>query len=253
MLIPIPSQKKRFRLLLTIRAFEAVSVGIVVYDPSYAYTDYFRRKINFTEERLAQKDGNKRVITVDFPVSAELLYLEVYNKLSGGDDGFELSVAFAPCRTTEVWASPAQHRFMDFAIGFAQRAGHIATGFYPSVGHEFLIQYLPTIRDEQENELVTPARIHRHMPRVQLSQKLFRQYSIPVRVAILAHESCHFFLNTRSEKTADLCGINYYLSYGFPKIEAVYAATQVFNQHPESVGQAHVQRAKDIMAFIDGF
>ena len=77
--------------------------------------------------------------------------------------------------------------------------------------------------------------------------------SIPVRIAILSHEGCHFFLNTRSEKEADLCGIRYYLDYGFPKIEAVYAATKVFAMRPDAIGKAHVNRTKDIMQFIDQY
>ncbi|MBL4574814.1 MAG: hypothetical protein JKY51_01775 [Opitutaceae bacterium] len=91
------------------------------------------------------------------------------------------------------------------------------------------------------------------MPRVQISHKAFKRFSIPVRVAILSHEGCHFFRNTRSEKVADLCGIKYYLDYGFPTIEAVYAATKVFLQHPESVAEPHVARTKDILNLIDNY
>ncbi|MCB0374451.1 MAG: hypothetical protein KDD04_00875 [Sinomicrobium sp.] len=91
------------------------------------------------------------------------------------------------------------------------------------------------------------------MPRVQLSKRLFKTFSIPVRVAILAHEGCHFFKNTRSEKQADLCGIKYYLDYGFPTIEAVYAATKVFKQHPHTIGKPHLIRTRDIMDFIDRY
>ena len=89
------------------------------------------------------------------------------------------------------------------------------------------------------------------MPRVQISQRLFKTFTIPVRVAILSHEGCHWFLNSRSETTADLCGIRHYLDYGFPKIEAVYAATKIFSLHPELVGKFQVKRTKDIIQFID--
>ena len=246
MVIPIPANKQRFKIVLRLKALQPVLVGIVTYDPSFRYTDYFRRKVHLK----AKEDS--RTLHIALPVSPEQLVLEVYNKETQDDAGFEASVvAFEKLPPAQVWASEARHRFMAFAIDFAQKAGHVPTGFYHAPHHEFLIQYLPMIADDLGQELVTPARIHRQMPRVQLSQKLFKQFSIPVRVAILAHEGCHFFMNTRSEKNADLCGMQYYLDYGFPTIEAVYAATQVFKKHPESISKAHVQRAADIMQFIN--
>lgn len=142
---------------------------------------------------------------------------------------------------------------MNFAIDFAQKAGYVDPGFYSSKDFEFLIHYLPIITNDDGKELITPARIHRNMPRVQLSKRLFDQFSIPVRIAILAHEGCHYFNNTRSEKEADLCGIKYYLDAGFPSIEAMYAATEVFLKHPETVNQVHTTRARDIRSFIDSY
>ena len=75
----------------------------------------------------------------------------------------------------------------------------------------------------------------------------------PVRVAILLHEGCHWFLNTRSQQKADACGIYQYLSYGFPKIEAVYAATQIFSQYPKLVGKAQLERTRNIISTINQY
>ena len=254
MVIPIPSKNKRFTITLGIKAVYPVSVGIIVYDPSVRYSDYFRRKVTFRASAFKAGKSSYREIQIPIPVSPDNLVLEAYNKNTHEPDGFKVTkfdVHEMP--PAEVWASQERHRFMDFAIRFAQKAGFAKPGFYHSPDHEFLIQYLPAITDDLGNELVTPARIHRQMPRVQLSQKLFQQFTIPVRVAILSHEGCHFFMNTRSERNADLCGIQYYLDYGFPTIEAVYAATKVFMQHPESVGKPHVVRTSDIMDFIDKY
>jgi len=249
MTLPIPAKKKRFKILLGIEAMHPVSIGIIVYDPSQRHSDYFRRKVVFKGST-----NHFRAIQIPMPVSPEELILEVYNKDTLGHEGFKVTqfdvVEMPPA---QVWASKERHRYMDFAIQFAQQAGYAKTGFYHSDAHEFLIQYLPIISDALGKELVTPARIHRQMPRVQLSQKLFRQFSIPVRVAILSHEGCHFFMNTRSEKNADLCGLQYYLDYGFPSIEAVYAATQVFKMHPDTIGAPHVKRTADIIQFIDQY
>lgn len=247
MLIPIPSQNQSFSIHLYLKGNADVEIGLWVYQPHRPNTHYFRRKVKLTK-------GQKRHIEAPLPVTPNKLILEIFDKQSISDRAFNLvDFELKPMTSQKPWASPDRHRFMDFAIDFARKAGYLRPGFYPSRDDEFLIQYVPVITDEMGNELMTPARIHRRMPRVQLSQKLIRPLSIPVRAAILSHEGCHFFLNTRSEKQADLCGIKYYLDYGFPKVEAVYAATKVFGMHPEAIGHAHVQRTKDIIQFIDQY
>lgn len=248
MIIPIPSNKQRFAIKIVIEALLPFNLGIRVYDPRYAYTFYFKRKANFS------KAGIKREFIISLPISPEVLELEVFDKESIEDYAFKVcSLEFKKIDTQQVWASEAQHRFMEFAIGFAQKAGYTKPGFYDSPNQEFLFQYLSTITDAFGNELITPARTHRKMPRVQISQRLFIGYTIPIRLAILAHEGCHWFLNTRSQKTADLCGIKQYLDYGFPTIEAVYAVTKVFGKNPEMVGQNQVQRTKDVVEFIENY
>ncbi len=253
MVIPIPSHKSRFTIKLVIRAYHPLELGIIVFDPTRPNSHYFRRKVSFQASQF--KEGKAfREISIPLPISSETLALELIDKHRSHDDGFQLDkLEIEKMPPAQIWETPERHRFMEFAIKFAQKAGYSKTGFYDSPDKEFLIQYLPTIADENGNELVTPARIHQKMPRVQISRKAFKRFSIPVRVAILSHEGCHFFRNTRSEKVADLCGIKYYLDYGFPTIEAVYAATKVFHQHPESVGEPHVARTQDIMNLIDNY
>lgn len=232
----------------SIRAQRPCTLGMIAYDPLRPRTDYLRRKIPFTAKTLT------REIELPLPVSPRLLKVALSDLHHPHRPAFTLEgITAKPLPQAEVWASPERHSFMDFAIDFAQKAGYVQPGFYPSPDHNFLIQYLPAITDREGNELLTPARIHRQMPRIQLSARLIRRLSIPVRVAILSHEGCHWFLNTRSEKQADLCGIKYYLDYGFPTIEAIYAATKVFGEQPGTVGQQHLDRVADIMAFIDHY
>ncbi len=245
--IPIPAHKKRFTIRVCIAVSQAMHVGFHVYDPRYQNTHYFRRKAYL-------KRQEKRTIYIPLPVSPEELILTMYNKETGSAEGIDIiDFTIQPMEAPVSWITPEQQRFMDFSIAFAQKAGYAPAGFYDSPDNEFLFQYLPRIVDQYGKELITPARIHRKMPRVQLSQRLFRSYTIPVRVAILSHEGCHWFLNTRSEKTADLCGIRHYLDYGFPKIEAVYAATKIFSQNPHLVGETQVRRTKDIIHFINQY
>lgn len=248
MIIPISSNKERFNIKLTLEALMPFQLGIRVYDPRYPNTYYFRRKATFF------KGGVKREFKIALPVSPELLQMELFDKETGEDHAFNLAnLEIEKMPRPAVWATPEQHRFMEFAVQFAQKAGHAPTGYYDSRDYEFLFQYLPTINDAFGNELITPARTHRKMPRVQISQRLFKGYTIPIRVAILAHEGCHWFLNTRNQKTADLCGIKQYLDFGFPTIEAVYAVTKVFGKHPEMVGASQVQRTKDVINYIENY
>ncbi len=247
MIATIPSRYERFTLAISLRALRAVSIGFKVYDPVHPNTHYFRRKAQLQKEQL-------RTIKIPLPITPESLELEVYDKKQYGDSGFELiDLKVIPMPAPQLWNTPEQQRFMDFAINFAQKAGYTPTGFYDSRQQEFLFQYLPAITDAFGKELITPARTSRKMPRVQISQRMFKTFTIPIRIVILAHEGCHWFLNTRSQKTADLCGIRQYLDYGFPKIEAVYAATKIFSNNPELVGAAQVERTKDIIKFIEQY
>ncbi|WP_010520468.1 hypothetical protein [Aquimarina agarivorans] len=233
---------------LVIEALLPFELGIRVYDPRYAHTFYFKRKARF------QKARTRREFSIALPVSPEVLELEIFDKHAPADYAFKVhDFKIEKMEEQKLWATEEQHRFMEFAISFSQKAGYVKAGFFDSPNHEFLFQYLSKITDAFGNELITPARTHRKMPRVQISQSLFQGYTIPIRVAILAHEGCHWFLNTRSQKTADLCGIKNYLDYGFPTIEAVYAVTKVFGKHPELVGAAQVQRTKDVIEFIENY
>ena len=242
----IPSNGQRFKIKLTVLATMPFLLGIRVYDPHHANSHYFRRKAAFA------KAGTKREFAISLPVSPEVLEMEVHDKNSQDDEAFEvLDVKIEKMPAAQMWATDGQHRFLEFAIQFAQKAGHAPPGFYESPDREFLFQYLTKITDPLGGELVTPARTHRKMPRVQISQRLFKSYTIPIRVAILAHEGCHWFLNVRSQTAADLCGIKQYLDYGFPTIEAVYAVTKVFGKNPEMVGASHIERTKDVIEFIE--
>jgi hypothetical protein len=244
----IPSNKERFQIKLTIMAVMPFELGIRVHDPQYSNSYYFRRKATFA------KANTKREFLIALPVSPKILEMEVFDKNDNEDTAFEIQeVKIEKMPAPAIWATDDQHRFLEFAIQFAQKAGYIVPGFYESTDNEFLFQYLDQITDPFGTELITPARTHRKMPRVQISQRLFKSYTIPIRVAILAHEGCHWFLNTRSQTTADLCGMKQYLDYGFPTIEAVYAVTKVFGGNPEMVGASQIERTKDVIDFIENY
>ena len=142
---------------------------------------------------------------------------------------------------------------MKFANQFALRAGYNPPGFYRDKSNRFYIQYVERIRDQLGFPLITPARIQRGRPFIQIAKQQFIHYSIPVRVAILAHEGCHYFLDSRSETEADLCALRYYLQAGFPKIEAVYAMTKVFRFFNAPLSKEQLFRAKAAIEYIQQY
>ena len=246
MRIPIPAQYRRFRIRLSIAVRRPLPIGVQLSDPRVAHTDYLRRKA------FIPTQGRELILSL--PVSPKRLELQLYPKSGGAMGDFELEdMQIEPLPPPQLWASEAQHRYLEFALGFAQKAGYSPTGFYDSPNQEFLFHYLPAITDPYGKELVTPARTHRLMPRVQISKRMFQHMTIPVRMVILLHEGCHWFLNTRSQKTADLCGLKHYMDYGFPKIEAVYAMTSIFGKYPDLVGSPQLQRTQDVIAFIENY
>ncbi|MBS1635366.1 MAG: hypothetical protein JST26_05540 [Bacteroidetes bacterium] len=254
MVIPIPSHQQQFKVKVGIRAYEPCALGVNCYDASKPNTDYIRRRIPFSQNLFKAGNRGYKEFTLPFPLSPDQLMIEFYDKAYGDDASFKLEkfeLEKMPARS--VWAEPEIHRFIGFAQDFALQAGYLPTGVYDSKDGDFLIQYLPIIEDEWGNALVTPARTNRKSGRIQVSQTSFVGYTIPVRLVVLFHERYHFQIPTRLEKPADLHGLRLYLDLGFPRTEAVYATTKIFNSHPESVGPNHSNRVKDIVDFIDNY
>ena len=253
MIVPVPSGHRRFMLRIGLRVLEPMELIVRASDASKPHTFYFRRKVSFPPE-MFKNGSSRRQILLKMPVSPKNLDVEIFDREAPGDRRFKIT-AFRPepLPASKVWATPAMHDFISFAERFAQRAGYIAPGFYPSDNDEFLIQYLPRIRDQFGEVMITPARTHRMTGRIQVSQDLFRNYTVPIRLFILLHERQHFTQPTREEIPADLGALKQYLDLGYPTIEAVYAATKVFGQHPGTAGPLQVERTRYIMDFIDRY
>ena len=253
MTFPIPCREQPFKLTVILRAERPVEVVLLGFDAYIDNSVYFSRKVNFDKEHL-RMGRDSREIVLSMPLSPQKLIVQIYNAFTGDNSDFvveDISVDILPSQ--QLWVEPQMQRYIDFVSDFVKKVGEYKPGFYPSNNGEFLIQLLPVIRDEFGNELITPARINRGTGRIQLSREAIMPLSIPIRVFILMHEIKHFSIPTRSEKQADLGGLKIYLDLNFPKIEAVYAATKVFDMHPENVGVGHKRRVMDIQSFINRY
>lgn len=124
--------------------------------------------------------------------------------------------------------------FVDFAQKFSFNASYLKPNTYVSDALNYKIELLPTIIGQNGNELPTPARISKSTGRIQVSKRLFDNYTVPMRMAILLHEFAHFYLNENidDEVEADLNGLLIYLGLGYPRIEGYQAFLEVFETNP---------------------
>lgn len=89
MVIPVPSNKKRFRIRIGIRALAPFHLGIKAYDATRYNTHYFRRKVNFRSEDF-KKGTIYREIIIPMPISPKTLSVELIDKYSKDDTVFKV-------------------------------------------------------------------------------------------------------------------------------------------------------------------
>ena len=128
------------------------------------------------------------------------------------------------------FGDPTISKFVIFSQEFACKCGYLSPGVYFNDSGDYEIDYLPTIKDQLKQELNTPARINALYGNVQVSKKIFDQYTIPGRFAILLHEFCHVFANDnmRDEIEADYHAAQIYLALGYPRVELLQVFAKVF-------------------------
>lgn len=195
---------------------------------------------------------------VRLPLSPEVALVTVYDEETGDKDydretSFEMvnedgdrdninfgiyklplekNVAEVDLKKTDV------RTFVNFAESFAYHAGIWNTGNYASYPFgRIKFKYVPTIYRKDGAESNTPARIDSITKVIEISQKIFIPYTVPMRFAVLCHEFAHCYLNATpaDEIEADLQGLNIYLSLGFPHIEAYEAWLETFIGAPSQL------------------
>lgn len=247
--IPIPSNHKSFQLEIVLFSRVADVVGVIATDETKPYTDYLRRKFEFSKEDKVP-GGFKRSIIIKLPLSPKELTVIAYSKNFKNKSLKVIDLKVSKLDQSALWVDSEMKDFLKFSGKFCVEAGYRKTGFIESPQYQFLIQYLPKIKDQFGNVLITPARTHRQTGRIQVSQDLFRRVTIPVRMFIMLHERHHFSIPSRDEIEVDLASLKIYLDFGFPSIEAIYSATKVFRMHPDSLGSYQVDRTRKIVNAI---
>lgn len=199
---------------------------------------------------------------VNMPITSKSVIISIYDDKKGNTrQDQEKNI-----RVVSVDKTPLQKRidvvdihnptiayFVDFAQRFCFNAPYLeANKSYQSDNGGFMIEYLPTIIDAKGKELTTPARISRLTGRIQVSKKQFEKFTVPMRFAILCHEFSHFYVNEdmTDESEADINGLLIYLGLGYPRIEALEAFYEVFDNYPS---EENKRRSDKIRNFIDNF
>lgn len=148
--------------------------------------------------------------------------------------------------------NPDVRQFITFAQQFCYNAGVMPTGTYENRTRSLKIKYMPTIIMNNGQESTTPARINEKTKIIDVSQKIFIPFTVPMRFAILCHEFSHCYQNADkySEVEADLQGLLIYLGLGYPRFEAYQAFLETFIGAPSDLNK---KRYNTVDRFINDF
>ena len=228
-----PTNKKPVKVIVPLITNESVSIYITGYDPFNPNTEFFSRKIIVT--------GTDKV-EFNCPQSPRTLKVIIW---SDGNKKFTVPKIEVVPLVINFNMTEDEKKDIRLIERFARIAGRIpARRMYYYPGAKFKIEYLPVILKDNGMEHPTPARMHTQLPLMQASRKHFIKYTVPQRVAILCHEYAHNFMNINqdNEIEADNNMIRLYEGLGYPRLEAVYAFTDVMNDT-----NVNVQRVGNIM------
>lgn len=252
MVYEIPSNYDEFTLLVKVATKQPEKIRLIVKDTEMKDTIF--------TDRYKTVNGEQSFF-VRMPVSGKRIYVIVYNERVGNldankDDSFEvIELKKMPLeKKMDVidFKDGSLRTFVKFATKFAFNAGTLPSGTYESNGGRFTIQYLPTITYPNGVESKTPARIGMESGVIQISQRRFKEFTIPMRMAILLHEYSHFYVNDNmdDEMEADLNGLLVYLGLGYPRIEAYQGFLKTFMELPS---EQNKKRYDIINKFIEDF
>lgn len=245
----INSRYEQMTLAISVKSSYPIKIRLKVYDaenPKTIFTNRFKTVDGFFK------------FFVRLPLTPKTLIVELSDDLRGEDISNRITVSNIEKiglekRMDEVDInSYSVMCFVDFAQKFSFNASYLAPNNYVSDEGGYKIEFLPTIIDSNGRELKTPARISKSTGRIQVSKKLFDDYTVPMRMAILLHEFAHFYLNENidDEIEADLNGLLIYLGLGYPRIDGYEAFLTVFEETPT---QQNKNRYDIINKFITEF
>ena len=217
----VRTNKKPVAISLSVHSDKGAQVYVIGYDPVNPKTEYFTR---FIEVKGTKNDE------FNCPQSPKSIKVIAWSK---NRREFKLSdMQVRPLQERLNATGIDRHPDIRFIEVFSRRVGRLpARRTYTHPKASFKIQLLPVIYNDAGREHTTPARIHIKHPIIQVSKKHFDSMSIPQRVAILAHEYAHNFINADQdcEFEADANMTEIYDELGYGRLEAVYAFANIMS------------------------
>jgi hypothetical protein len=205
-------------------------ITIVGYDPdpNHKNTVYFAR--------TARIKRRGEMVEIPMPITPKKLILEVNpeNRSFGSYINiFDMVVLDLP--TTTAVFPPKTMEFYNFLKKFAKEAGYIEPGFYVSKDENYLIWAKENLDGDG-----TPARVNRRTGVVKMNLSKLREYTVYMRIFIGLHEFFHYALQTTDEVSADMGAARVYLGMGYPRSEANYSMTKIFDNSPAALKRVEI-------------
>ena len=247
----LPTRYDELTIKVTVRTNNPVKIRLIVCDNDMDKTVFTNRY---------KTVNGQFTFDVRMPVSGQTAAIWVYNddttNYDNPDDSFEVVKISSDILEKKMdvidMGNSYVRSFIDFATRICYNAGTLSSGVYVSGDKKFTIEYLPILTDENGMEVTTPARIDISNGVIQVSQRQFRELTVPNRMAILLHEFSHFYVNDNvdDEVEADLNGLLIYLGLGYPRIEALEVFGKTFEGAPNESNKIRYDTIKN---FIDHF
>jgi len=204
---------------------------------------FFGKEKNGATKFFARKKEIRGLETITFPLPISPTELELYIK---GDVKVR-QVRLMGLRPPKIKLQKETFDFIQHVFDFCKNFNRVDTGIYTDKYGRFpIVLSAQILNRETKKPMNTPARISRATGQIEVSQEKFGKYTVPIQVFILFHERSHYELQTSNELECDLQALQWYLGFGFPQTEAIYANTKIFSgDNPE-----HVKRATQILDYV---
>lgn len=215
----VPTEERPTMIKFKVDVPNEQLITIVGYDPDpkHPNTVYFAR--------TARVKGKGQYFEIPMPISPVKLMLEIKPENASFGSYMNVYDIVVTDMPTTLTAFPEKTmEYYNFLKKFAKEAGYIESGFYVSKDENYLIW-----AKEHLDADGTPARVNRRTGVVKMNLSKLRGFTVFMRVFIGLHEFFHYALQTTDEIIPDVNALKVYLAMNYPKSEANYAMTKVFD------------------------
>lgn len=229
------------KVYLGVRVPQRISLVGIDANPDHNNTIYFARSKGI--------NGNEHLnpnnpIEIPMPLTPDKLILEIGQENGAFGSNFNVAkVEVEDLPKTTVAFPPNVLEYYNFIKTYCQQSNYRPVGFYNSKDENYLIW----VKEHLDGD-ATPARVNRRTGVVKVNLQHFQPFTVFMKVFIMLHEFIHYNEQTTDETRCDLGALRIYLGMGFPKTEANYAMTKIFDNSP-----AALERVKILHNYIKNY